>query len=71
MVDKMAPAQVPCFGGDLGGLDFEDEEEEKLFRMSVQMRNGEFDGDMEDDSWDGDYFEDDVGMDSTETMEME
>ncbi|GAA5851869.1 hypothetical protein JCM3766R1_000795 [Sporobolomyces carnicolor] len=57
----------PC---DLG-LEFEDEEEEKLFRLSVQMREGEFDGDMEDDGewYSGDY--DDVGMEGTETMEME
>lgn len=51
------------------GLEFEDDEEEKLFRLSVQMREGEFDGDMGDSEWDGDYYDD--GMDGVESMDME
>ncbi|GAA5834981.1 hypothetical protein JCM5353_003343 [Sporobolomyces roseus] len=52
------------------GLEFEDDEEEKMFRLSVQMREGEFDGDMGDTEWDGDDF-DDYGMDGVESMDME
>ncbi|GAA6023000.1 hypothetical protein JCM11491_000352 [Sporobolomyces phaffii] len=53
--------------------DDDDDEEEKRFRLSVRMHAGEFDGDMEEerDDWfpDGEY--DDVGMDGTESMEMD
>jgi len=41
-----------------------------MFRLSVQMREGEFDGDMGDTEWDGDDF-DDYGMDGVESMDME
>ncbi|GAA5895509.1 uncharacterized protein JCM6883_001530 [Sporobolomyces salmoneus] len=62
-VDKLL--LQPC---ELGGLEFEDEEEEKMFRLSVQMREGEFDGDMEEcvDEWypNGE-------MDEVEGMEMD
>ena len=33
------------------------------------MREGEFDGDMGDNEWNGDYYDD--GMDGVESMDME
>lgn len=57
-------------GHDLG-LEFDDDEEERLFRLSVQMKGSEFDGDMEDSDWYSGEDYDDVGMDGIESMEME
>ncbi|GAA5927067.1 uncharacterized protein JCM15063_000447 [Sporobolomyces koalae] len=61
-IEKHAPSCIL-------GLEFEDDEEERLFRLSVQMREGEFDGDMEESDWCGEY--DGEPMDGTETMELE
>lgn len=66
--EKLSAPPLPQFN-DLG-LELEDDEEEKLFRLSVQMREGEFDGDMEDCEW-STIDEDVIAMDGTETMEME
>ncbi|GAA5961382.1 hypothetical protein JCM3765_004396 [Sporobolomyces pararoseus] len=68
-LEKFSAPSLPQFS-DLG-LEFEDEEEEKLFRLSVQMREGEFDGDMEDCEWSSLTEEESADMDGTETMEME
>jgi hypothetical protein len=65
-MDKFSSAPPPPHAYDLG-LEFEDDEEEKMFRLAVQMREGEFDGDMEEGEWD----QYDAGMDGTESMEME